>query len=143
MSTVINEYETNARVGESSNLREISLQKKMNQFQENEKKLEEVQLINKNLEDILQKKSNEFNQKLTSVQQELHEVEQKHQVTNYSPYKIQEKNTTFVFLSSIKDSLALINQLKTVSSTNDAKLIESNGIITDLKHTNEVFNAAS
>ena len=54
---------------------------KMNPFQENEKKLKDAQLINKNLEDTLQSKTNEFNQKLTSIQHELNEVEQKHQVT--------------------------------------------------------------
>ena len=45
--------------------------------------------------------------------------------------------------SSLKDLLTLIDQLKTVRSATDAQLIESTGIITDLKRTNEVLSAAA
>ncbi len=100
MSKSLNEYETNARVGEIKDSRDIFF--KMNPFQENEKKLEEFQFINKNLEDTLQKKSNEFNQKLTNVQHELHEVEQKHQVNKYIHHLRRRKKTrNFSFLPRI------------------------------------------
>ncbi|CAF1396130.1 unnamed protein product [Adineta steineri] len=81
---------------------------------ENKKNLEEFQLINKTLESTIQNKTNEFNHKVNVIQHELDEVKQKNQ-----------------------DLLNIIDQLKTINSTNDTKLIESNDIITDLKHANE------
>ncbi|CAF1156792.1 unnamed protein product [Adineta steineri] len=81
---------------------------------ENQKNLEEFQLINKTLESTIQNKTNEFNHKVNVIQHELDEVKQKNQ-----------------------DLLNTIDQLKTINSTNDTKLIESNDAITDLKHANE------
>ncbi|CAF1608361.1 unnamed protein product [Rotaria magnacalcarata] len=80
----------------------------------NEKKLEEFQLNNKTLETTLQNKTNEFNNIVNNVQHELHDVEQKN-----------------------KDLLTVINQLKTLNSSHDSKLIETNGIVTELQHKNE------
>ncbi|CAF3879009.1 unnamed protein product [Rotaria sp. Silwood2] len=80
----------------------------------NKKKIEEFQLTNKTLETTLQNKTNEFNNIINNVQHELNDVEQKN-----------------------KNLLTIIEQLKTVNSTNDAKLIESNGIVTELQHTNK------
>ncbi|CAF2110569.1 unnamed protein product [Rotaria magnacalcarata] len=80
----------------------------------NEKKLEEFQLNNKTLETTLQNKTNEFNNIVNNVQHELHDVEQKN-----------------------KDLLTVIDQLKTLNSSHDSKLIETNGIVTELQHKNE------
>ncbi|CAF3906000.1 unnamed protein product [Rotaria sordida] len=80
----------------------------------NEKKLEELQLTNKTLETTLQNKTNEFNNIINNVQQKLNDVEQKN-----------------------NNLLTTTDQLKIINSTNDAKLIESNGIITELQHTNK------
>ncbi|CAF4219947.1 unnamed protein product [Rotaria socialis] len=80
----------------------------------NEKKLEEFQLNNKTLETTLQNKTNEFNNIVNNVQHELHDVEQKN-----------------------KDLLTVIDQLKILNSSHDSKLIETNGIVTELQHKNE------
>jgi hypothetical protein len=73
MTKIINEYENKTR--------------------ENEKKFEEFQLINKTLENTLQNKTNEFNQKLNNVQHEFNQVEQKNKVTKLYLYV-----TAFSFL---------------------------------------------
>jgi len=103
--------------------------------------LEEFQLTTKTLENTLQTKTNEFNQKLNNVQHELNQVEQKNKVTNFISLLFLFELLYFFYL--LKDLLTKIDQLNILNSTNDAKLIESNGIINELKNTNEVFASAN
>ncbi|CAF0778826.1 unnamed protein product [Adineta ricciae] len=107
------ENQTNALVEREEKL--IRLTEIINNYEtsvkESQKMIEECQLTNKTLKDDLQNKSNEFTNKLNTIQ---HDHEQE-----------------------MKEHLTTIQELKSENSNLNAKLTESNGIVTDLQHENE------
>ena len=85
------------------------------------------------MEDVLQNKSNEFTNKLTAIQHD-HEQEMKVKIDSFSVKHTSDR--------LFKEHLTTIQELKSKHSNLDAKLTESNGIVTNLYHENEVLASA-